>query len=195
MVSHASEPQRCVRQVRNCGSLDVLWFVWVGPTSFKYGLTVKYEITKKKLPRCKHAHSFRIFSLEFCFLTPAFSSMFLHVSHAFDTLKIPVHRFGCQDIIKNSLERFASSFSMVMPFSNECEHTKLRTLPTPLLINLSWAIFLPAIPWEGLNKFRGAPYSSSSGYCTLYPPLQVSFAYFFWKSATPISLNRLFLNS
>ena len=58
--------------------------------------------------------------------------------------------------------------SFVVPFLHESEHTKLITL---LIINSSLAVFCwQLLPWEGLNNFRGDPYSSSSGHFTLCPP-------------------------
>ena len=111
MVSHASEPQRCVRQVRNCGSLDVLWFVWVGPTSFKYGLTVKYEITKKKIPRCKHAHSFRIFFWNSASWPPLFLP-----SYCFCMFSMHLTRwnFQCIDLIAKVLSKIRLNVSQAL---------------------------------------------------------------------------------
>ena len=115
-------------------------------------------------PRCRHAHSFRIL-LGILLLDPPFSStILLHkFAQVFDTLKIPVNCFGTRNTLKRwFIGAFCKHFSFVMPFSHESKHTKLMT---SLIINLSLAVFdRQSLPWEGLNKRRGDPDSSSSGH-------------------------------
>ena len=81
-------------------------------------------------------------------------------------------------------EHFASTFSFVMPFSHESEHTKLMT---SLIINLSLAVFYrQLLPWEGLNKPRVDPDSSSRGHFTPCPPWPVSSAWLFCEASSTI---------
>ena len=86
---------------RNCQSFDELWIFRVGPATFKYRTDRK--IRNPRTPSTLQACSF--FSnpfLEFCILTPTFSStILLHkFMQVFDTLKIPVHCFGTRDNLK-----------------------------------------------------------------------------------------------
>ena len=133
----------------------------------------------KLSPRCRHAHSFCIL-FGILLLTPAFSSTIL-----FHKLLWNPRYFEKVDLP----ELFLSTFSFVMPFSHESEHTKVMT---SLVINLSLAVFyLQSFPWEGLNKPRGDPDSSSSGHFTLCPPLPVSSAWFFCEASSSIFRVRL----
>ena len=109
----------------------------------------------------------------------------------FDTLKIPAHCFGTRDTLEkgNMPDPFVRTFSFVMPFSHESEHT---TLMTSLIINLSLATFhRQSLPWEGLNEPRGDPDSSSSSHFSLCPPRPVSSASFFCEASYSIFRVRL----
>ena len=76
------------------------------------------------------------------------------------------------------------TFSFVMPFSHQSEHTKLLT---SLIINLWMAVFYEQLlPWEGLNKPQGDPDSSSSGHFSLCPLRPVSSASFVCKAFSSI---------
>ena len=117
--------------------------------------------------------------LEFCLSTPAFSSIILfHVFvHAFDTLKIPEHRFGTQHKKVIYLSVLQGLFSCsVMQFSHESEHLKLMT---SLIINLPLAVFYrQSFSCEVIDKSQGDFNSSNSRY----------FPQFFQQQVFPESL-------
>ena len=56
--------------------------------------------TRKLSIRCRHAHSFRNLSWNSAPLPPLFHASSCMFVHAFDTLKIPVHRFGTRCTLK-----------------------------------------------------------------------------------------------
>ena len=71
---------------------------------------------------------------------------------AFDRMQIPEHSFGTRDTLKKLIlpEHLASTFSIVTPFSNESEHTKLMI---PLIISLPLAVFyLQSLSCEVIDK-------------------------------------------
>ena len=89
----------------------------------------------------------------------------------------------------NLPDPFVRTFSFVMPFSHESEHTKLMTC---LTINLSLAvIYRQSLPWEGPNKPRGDPDSSSSSHFSLCPPRPVPSASFVCEASSSIFCVRL----
>ena len=62
-------------------------------------------------------------------------------------------------------EHFARTFSLVMPFSHESEHTKLMTL---LIINLPLAVFYwQSLSCKVIDKSQGDLNSSNSNYFPL----------------------------
>ena len=78
------------------------------------------------------------------------------------------------------LEYFARTFSLVMQFSHESEHTKLMTL---LIINFTLAVFhLQSLSCEAINKSQGEflPIAIIS-LCALFAPSQFQLLDYFSK--------------
>ena len=109
--------------------------------------------------------------------TPAFSStILLHkFMQVFDTLKIPVHCFGTRDTLKKVIYLILS-YALFLLLCHSHMNLNIK-LMTSLIINLSLAVFYrQSLPWEGLNKPRGDPDSSSSCHFSPCPPQPVSSA-------------------
>ena len=108
-------------------------------------------------------------------------------AHAFDTLKIPDHRFGTRDTPKKVICLSVSQGpSLVMQFSNEFEHTKLMT---SLIINLILAVFFrQSRSCEVIDKSHGDLNSSNSNYFPLCPPWWISIARLFLDSEVSTSI-------
>ena len=123
--------------------------------------------------RCRHAHSspwcrqcqacpfFSNPFLEFFLLTPSFSSNILfHIFvHAFDTLKIPEHRFATRNTLKKviCLSILQEPFLLLYDF-----HTKLMTL---LFINFPLAVFYrQSLFCAVINKSQVNLHSSNSNF-------------------------------
>ena len=84
----------------------------------------------------------------------------------------------------DSPEHFVRTFSFVMPFSYESEHTKLMTL---LIINLSLEVFYrQSLSCEVINKSQGDLNSSNSKYFPLCPPWSISIVLLFFEVSTSI---------
>ena len=135
---------------RTCRSLDELRIFRVGPATFTgrppYDTNRQKDPKPRKLPaRCRHAHSFESF-LEFCLSTPAFSSIILfHMFvQAFDTLKIPEHRFGTRETLRKviCLSISQALFLLLYHF-----HMNMNIYETHDLTNYQLTVgsFLPAI--------------------------------------------------
>ena len=151
-------------------SLGELWIFRVWPATFKYRQAEGSETTKT--PFTLQARSF--FSspfLEFCLTTTAFSSIVLfhmfcssigHIKNSRESL------WNLRYSEKGDLsEHFARTYSLVMQFSHESEHTKLMT---SLIINLELAVFYrQSLSCEVIDKSQGDLNSSSSKYFPLCP--------------------------
>ena len=136
---------------------------------------------RKLPPRCRHAHSFRILSCQWNSASQPSGPLFLslccskylskHLTHW------KLHSIALEpEILWNrwTTEHFASTFSLVMPFSDESEQTKLMT---SLIINLQLAVFYgQSLSCEVVNESQGGFNSSNSDYFPrrLCPPCSIS---------------------
>ena len=124
---------------RTCRSSDELWIFRVGSATFKYGLALKSETTKA--PSMLQACSFfRILSWNSASQPPLFSSIILfHMFvQAFDTLKIPEHRFGTRDTLKKVICLGISRALFLL----------LRLFHMNLNIQNSWPHWLSTYCWQ-----------------------------------------------
>ena len=104
---------------------------------------------RKISPQCRHAHSFESFlgilPLDPRLFSESSINLFNMFVDEFDTLKIPVHRFGTRKTLKTVIcLSILQALFLAMRFSNEFERTVLMT---SLIINLPLAIFY----WHSLS--------------------------------------------
>ena len=112
---------------RTCWSLDQLWIFRVGPATFKYRRALKSKNTKTPsiLQACPFSRilSWDSASQPSCFffhhLVPHVCPSIWHIETSRASLWSP--RYSEK---RNLPEYFASTFSLVIPISNESEHTK-----------------------------------------------------------------------
>ena len=141
-------------------------------------------------PCCRHVQAFRILSWNSASLHPFSSTIQVHtvpqvrrsIGHFEDSSPL---LWNPRYFDKGDLpEHFAGSFSsqVAMPFSHdsEPEHTKFMTSQWDLVLTDNQLIvvvfYQQLLPWQGLNKPRGEPTSSSRGHFTRCPPRPVSSA-------------------
>ena len=141
--------------------------------------------------RAVRSIAFSFFSnpyLEFCFSTPAFSSILFHkfVQRSkyltlWKIMEISIDCFGTQDTLKliclsisqgDLPEHFTSTCCAIMNIQKSSWPDWSSTYRLQFLNR-------QLLPWEGLNKPKVDPDSSSSSHFTLCPPRQVSSAWFF----------------
>ena len=130
--------------------------------------------------------------LEFCFSNPAFPSLPTYyctsLSKYLTLWKFQSIALEPKILWKRwfawSFPKFVCTFSFVMPFSYESEHTKLMTL---LIINLSLEVFYrQSLSCEVINKSQGDLNSSNSKYFPLCPPWSISVALLLFEASTSI---------
>ena len=98
---------------------------------------------RKISPQCRHAHSFESFlgilPLDPRLFSESSINLFNMFVDEFDTLRIPVHRFGTRKTLKTVICLSISQASfLAMRFSNESEHTTLMTTVGNFLLALTF---------------------------------------------------------
>ena len=165
---------------RTFWSLDGLWIFQIGPATFKYSRAIQSKTTKNP-------------SLQILFFNPASQPPLFLLPSCSTYLTMHLTDWKLKSITLEPKilsekgdfpEHFARTFSLVMPFSHESEHTKLMTL---LIINLPLAVFYwQSLSCKVIDKSQGDLNSSNSNYFPLCPPLSISIALLFFQVSTSI---------